>query len=61
MSDFEIEEELLKINYRYICGVIIDLFFPGCGLGQNQEYPTQKHKNMLLLSGVTFFHGKSFN
>ena len=60
MSDFEIEEELLKKNYRNICGVNIDLFFPGYGLGQYKEYFTQKHKNVLLLSGVTFFHRKSF-
>jgi hypothetical protein len=29
------------------------------GLGQHKEYPTKKHKNVLLLSGVTFFHRKS--
>jgi hypothetical protein len=60
MSDFEIEAELLKIKYRYNCRVNIDLFFPTCGLSQYKRYSTQKHKNVLLLSGITFFHRKSF-
>jgi ribonuclease HII len=36
------------------------VFFPEYGLAQNRGYPTQKHKNMLLLHGVTIFHRKSF-
>jgi ribonuclease HII len=36
------------------------VFFPEYGLDQNRGYPTQKHKNMLLLHGVTIFHRKSF-
>lgn len=60
MSDFETEEELLKINYRYICGVNIHLIFPGYRLGQYKETLTQKYKNMLLLNRITFFHKKSF-
>jgi ribonuclease HII len=35
-------------------------FFPGYDLAQNKGYPTQKHKNMLLLNGETVFHRKSF-
>ena len=35
-------------------------FFPDYGLAQNKGYPTQKHKNMLLLKGVTIFHRVSF-
>jgi ribonuclease HII len=35
-------------------------FFPDYGLAQNKGYPTQKHKNMLLLKGVTIFHRISF-
>jgi hypothetical protein len=61
MSDFDIEEELLKINYCYIYGVNIALLFSGYGLGQHKEYLTQKHKNVLLLFGVTFFHGKNIS
>jgi ribonuclease HII len=36
------------------------VFFPEYGLDQNRGYPTQKHRNMLLLHGVTIFHRKSF-
>ncbi len=36
------------------------VFFPEYGLAQNRGYPTKKHKNMLLLHGVTIFHRKSF-
>ena len=60
MSDFEIEEELLKKNFHYICGVNIHLFFPGYRLGQYKEKLTQKHKNVLLLNRITFLHKKSF-
>lgn len=35
-------------------------FFPEYGLAQNKGYPTKKHKNMLLLHGVTIFHRMSF-
>jgi ribonuclease HII len=35
-------------------------FFPAYGLAQNKGYPTQKHRNMLLLKGETIFHRKSF-
>jgi ribonuclease HII len=35
-------------------------FFPDYDLAQNKGYPTQKHKNMLLLKGVTIFHRVSF-
>jgi ribonuclease HII len=34
--------------------------FPAYDLAQNKGYPTQKHKNMLLLNGETIFHRKSF-
>jgi ribonuclease HII len=34
--------------------------FPAYDLTQNKGYPTQKHKNMLLLNGETIFHRKSF-
>ena len=54
MADFEIEEELLKKKYRPLCGLHINLFFPGCGSDQYKSYSTQKHKNVLLLIGVTF-------
>ncbi len=36
------------------------VYFPEYGLAQNRGYPTQKHKNMLLLHGETIFHRKSF-
>jgi hypothetical protein len=52
--NFEIKEDVLKKNYRNVCGADIDLFFPGCGIRQHMEYSTQKNKNMLLLSGVIF-------
>ena len=51
MIAFEIKEKLLNKNYRYIRGVNVDLFFPGCGLSQHKKYPTQKYKNMLYLTG----------
>jgi ribonuclease HII len=35
-------------------------FFPAYGFAKNKGYPTQKHKNMILLNGVTIFHRKSF-
>jgi ribonuclease HII len=35
-------------------------FFPEFGLAQNKGYPTQKHRNVLLLNGETIFHRKSF-
>jgi ribonuclease HII len=38
----------------------LDDFFPDYGLAQNKGYPTQKHKNMLLLKGVTIYHRMSF-
>lgn len=36
------------------------VYFPEYGLSQNRGYPTQKHRNMLLLHGETIFHRKSF-
>ncbi|MBN2345957.1 MAG: ribonuclease HII [Candidatus Aminicenantes bacterium] len=35
-------------------------FFPAYDLAKNKGYPTQKHKNMLLLKRETIFHRKSF-
>ena len=35
-------------------------FFQGYDLAKNKGYPTQKHKNMLLLNGETIFHRRSF-
>jgi ribonuclease HII len=35
-------------------------FFPEFDLAQNKGYPTQKHRNMLLFTGGTIFHRKSF-
>ena len=35
-------------------------FFPEYDLAKNKGYPTQKHKNMLLLRGETIFHRRSF-
>jgi hypothetical protein len=60
MSDLAIAEELFKTNYRNACVVNVDLFYADCGLGQYKGYSTQKDKNVLLLSGVTFFHRKGF-
>ncbi len=35
-------------------------FFPEYDLAKNKGYPTQNHKNMILLNGETVFHRKSF-
>lgn len=38
----------------------LDRYFPGYGLGQNKGYPTQTHRNVLSLKGMTLFHRESF-
>jgi hypothetical protein len=47
MSDFEIEEELLKKNHRFMCGVAIYFILPDNNVRQYKEIFAQKYKNVL--------------
>jgi hypothetical protein len=65
MSNFEIEEELLKKKYHCIYGVNIYLFFPGCGLEPYNKFfalLAQKICYLRLLSnpvGLSQYKGHS--